>query len=157
MSLQEEQETALTCWKPSRVKSPLAMTGESRGWRNAFLTMKSHVALVHRFLLSSVSTAMEKRLTDSCVEMPSTQSRWCAKRRAQRTVCSACGLPGPPAHTPAPAKPQKGSSCAPAPSWRMQVKEEFSAQTVVPSRKHAAVTSTLALCTIGRPVHGDNA
>lgn len=66
--------------------------------------------------------SQEKRLTGSCVEMLSTQSRLSAKLHAQRTVCSACGLHGPPAHTPAPAKPQKGSRCVPAPFWRMQVK-----------------------------------
>lgn len=54
--------------------------------------------------------------------MLSTQSRLSAKLHAQRTVCSACGLHGPPAHTPAPAKPQKGSRCVPAPFWHMQVK-----------------------------------
>lgn len=66
--------------------------------------------------------SQEKRLTDSCVEMQSTQSQLSVKLHAQRTVCSACGPRGPPAHTPAPAKPQKGSRCAPAPFWRMQVK-----------------------------------
>lgn len=58
MSLQEEWETALTCWKPSHVKSPPAMTGELWGWRSAFLTMRNRVALVRRFLLSSASTVM---------------------------------------------------------------------------------------------------
>lgn len=157
MSLLGEQETALTCWKPSHAKSPPAITGESWGWRSAFLTMRSHVALVHRFLLSSASTVMEKRLTDSCVEMLSTRSRSSAKLHARRIVFSACGLRGPPAPTPAPAKPQKGSRCVPVPFWHMQVKEEYSAQIVVHYRKRAAVTNTLALCIIGRPAHGDNA
>lgn len=66
--------------------------------------------------------SQEKRLTDSCVEMLSTQSQSSAKLHAQRIVFSACGLRGPPAPTPAPAKPQKGSRCVPAPSWHMQVK-----------------------------------
>lgn len=66
--------------------------------------------------------SQEKRLTDSCAEMLSTQSLLSVKLHAQRTVCLACGLHGPPAHTPAPAKPQKGSRCAPAQFWHMQVK-----------------------------------
>jgi len=85
--------------------------------------------------------SQEKRLTDSCVEMLSTQSRLSAKLRAQRTVCSACGPRGPPAHTPAPAKPQKGSRCVPAPFWHMQVKVRL--HTLADS--HLIVNSQLSL------------
>lgn len=67
MSLREEQETALTCWKPSRVRSPPATTGESWAWRSAFLTMRSHVALVHRFPLLSASTVMVRCLSPQSI------------------------------------------------------------------------------------------
>lgn len=66
--------------------------------------------------------SQEKKLTDSCVEMLSTQSPLSVKFHAQRIVFSACGLAGPPAHTPAQEKPQKESRCVPALFWHMQVK-----------------------------------
>lgn len=63
----------------------------------------------------------EKKLTDSCVEMPSSPSLWPVMPHAQRTVCSACGLRGPPAHTPARGKPQKGNRYEHDLFWPMPV------------------------------------
>lgn len=75
----------------------------------------------------------EKKLTDSCAEMPSFPSLWPAMPHAQKTVCSAHGLRGPPAHTPAQGKPQKGSRYEHDPFWPMRVKK-VSLQLQTPSR-----------------------
>lgn len=62
-------------------------------------------------------------MTDSCAEMPSSPSLLPVMPRAQETVYSACGLRGPPAHTPAQGKPQKGNKYEHDPFWPMRVRK----------------------------------
>lgn len=104
-----------------------------------------------KFKRLCASTVMEKKLTDSCAEMPSSPSRLPAMCPVPGTVCSACGQRGPPALTPAQEKPQKENRHERGPSWPMQERKvEFSAQTPVLCKRYAAVTSIPVLCTTGR-------
>lgn len=64
--------------------------------------------------------SQEKKLTDSCAETPSSPSLLPAMCPVPRTACSACGPRGPPALTPAQAKPQKEDRYEPGPSWPTQ-------------------------------------
>lgn len=76
-------------------------------------------------------------MTDSYAEMPSSPSPSPVMPRAQGTACSARGLHGPPAHTPAQGKPQKGNRYGHAPFWPMQarkVRSPASEGTEVPFR-----------------------
>jgi len=121
-------------------------------------TMEKSVAQALKFRRLCASTVMEKKLTDSCAEMPSSPSLLPVTPRAQRTVCSACGLRGPPARTPARGKPQKGNRSGHGPFWPMPVRKvELNVQIAVLCKRCAAVTSIPVLCTTGKLVPGASA
>lgn len=121
-------------------------------------TMEKSVAQAVKFRRLYASTVMEKKLTDSCAEMPSSPSPLPVMPHAQRTVCSARGLHGPPAHTPARGKPQKGNRYEHGPFWPMPVtKVELTVQIAVLCKRCAVVTSIPALCTTGKLVPGASA
>lgn len=121
-------------------------------------TTEESVARELRFKKLCASTVTEKKWTDSCAETQSSPSLWPAMPHAQRTVCSAPGLHGPPAHTPAQGKPQKGNRYERGPFSPTRVKKvEFAVQTPVLFKRYAAVTSILVPCTTGRLVPGASA
>lgn len=120
--------------------------------------MEKNVVQALKFKRLYASTVMEKKLTDSCAETPSSPSPLPAMPPAPRTVCSVCGLPGPPAPTHAQGKPQKGNRSERGPSWPMRGRKvELSVQIAVLCKRCAAVTSIPVLCTTGKLVPGASA
>lgn len=121
-------------------------------------TMAKSVVQALKFRRLSASTVMEKKLTDSCAEMLSSPSLSPVMPRAQGTVCSPCGPPGLPAHTPAQGKPQKGNRYDLGPFWLTRAKKvELTVQIPVLCKRCAAVTSIPALCITGKRVRGASA
>lgn len=120
--------------------------------------MEKNVGQAPKFKKSYVSTVMEKKLTDSYAEMPSSLSLLPVMLPAPRTVHSACGLRGPPALTPAQGKLQRESRSVHAPSWPMRVRKVvFSVQIAVLCKKYAAAMIIPVLYITGRLVRGVSA
>lgn len=149
---------ALTYWKPFPAMSRPATTGKQWGSETVNQIMERSAVQARKFKRSCASAVTEKKLTDSYAEMPSFLSRLPVVPHAQRTVCSARGQCGPPAHTPAQGKLQKGNRSELGPFWLTLVKKvELTVRTPVLCRRRAAVMSIPVLCTTGKLAPGASA